>query len=113
MKRALQYDADALHYLQLDSQFQQSLDGLVHQYQERLSRGFDNDNNTTVMIAALHYLRGDMISAKQALVSTGLQNNNPSFVQLNRLIEAHGTTESPSANINEGAIAGEQDVEQY
>jgi len=110
MKRALENDADALHYLQLDSQLQQNLDRLIHQYQERLNRGLDNDNNTTVMIAALHYLRGDIASAKQMLVSTELQSNNPSLEQLNRLVQAHGTTDSPSANnLHEEAIAGEQD----
>lgn len=103
MRRALRYDPDALHYLQLDSELQEDLSGLIERYQGMLTG--DNNNDTVVMITALHYLRGDISSAEQSMEAAILSDNDASIVQLARLLRAENDpSNNPSVN-NKDAIA--------
>lgn len=109
MRRALKYDADALHYLQLDDKLQQSMTGLIERYQARLNN-VNNDENSdaVVMITALHYLRGDISSARQSMIKAGQSlNNDGSLVKLGRLIDADNPGITPSLN-KKDSIAVEQ-----
>jgi len=113
MRRALRYDAESLHYLQVSDGLSARLDTLVTHYQDRLvNQG--NNSNTVAMLGALHYLQGDRESARQVLAGFEYIGSDESLAGLDRLLqvsEEELTNEEPVSPpiIREGnAIADRQ-----
>ena len=87
MRRALHIDADAMHYVEIDQQLRPRVEQLAGEYQEAQDPPTANPD-MTFMLAALHYLLGNVDAAHDAmrrLVHEG--DSNTSARNLRQLIE--------------------------
>lgn len=100
MRRACRIDPQAMHYIALDSKLRSRVTGLIRRYQ---TDGAPDGRNadSSFMLAALHYLTGDMAAARTAVErSIEFGDTTSSAAHLRRLIgtrrAAHPATEQSS-----------------
>ncbi len=88
MRRALRFDATALHYVPLDESLGERFDELIVGYRRRLEKGTEHPGDDHVMIATLAYIRHDYevaLSAAKEAINTG--DRQPTTQALLELIE--------------------------
>ena len=86
MRRALREDPESLQYVTIDQQLQPKVEAMLKRYQQ--SDKFDDSSDGAFMVAALHYLLGDMAAAQKAMERGGGSHDTyTSAANLKRLIE--------------------------
>ncbi|MCS3904066.1 hypothetical protein J2T55_002099 [Methylohalomonas lacus] len=112
VKRALQYDAESLHYLRLDEPLRQTLGPLLDHYEQEyggIAAAGTYDADAAVMVAMLNYLNDDLDNARRTLAAVDRSRQGPELAKLRRLLDQH----PPSAEAAETAevLAGAEPAE--
>lgn len=113
IQRALKYDPDALHYLQLEGKFQSALAELIGRYRAQLEHPSAGQQDAVVMLATLHYLSGDKPAAREVIDTARPQPAGYAYEQLERLLETDTSPgpEKPSDSSpdrNKGMVVHQQ-----
>ncbi len=88
MRRALEFEATALHYVPLDESLGERFDELIVSYRHRLEEGTGHPGDDHVMIATLAYIRHDYevaLSEATGAIDTG--DRQPTTQALLELVE--------------------------